>query len=294
MARKKLLSEGEIRQFMKLANLRPISKVRLSEYGMHPGARDEEVEAELGATEDELGAEDELADDEGDELAMADDELAMDDAAGGEMVSMEDFMSALERAIEEVTGEEADVSEEPGEEEEVDMEMDMEMGPEGGEEVELGAEEEMMQEIIRRLMERQKYGGNRGDIPDDDRDDEGHHGRGGKNRETAKEEGEEDFKEGMTDNVHGDRPRAGRKQRKAKRPEDDGPVGAIMTGDDSEVLPDDGSDDAPVRRGRGSHRTNEEVVNEVARRVAARLQAQNRKEQMVDHLAERIMKRLTK
>ncbi len=33
------------------------------------------------------------------------------------MVSMDDFMSALERAIEEVTGEEADVSEEPGDEE---------------------------------------------------------------------------------------------------------------------------------------------------------------------------------
>ena len=43
MARKKLLTEGEIRQFMKLANLRPISKVRLSEMGDHyPGLRDEE------------------------------------------------------------------------------------------------------------------------------------------------------------------------------------------------------------------------------------------------------------
>ena len=136
MARKKLLSEGEIRQFMKLANLRPVGGKRLSEMGGHyPGARDEEMGDELGATEDELGAEDALADEEGAELDAADDELAMDDAGGGEMVSMEDFMSALERAIEEVTGEEADVSEEPGEEEEVDMEAEVELGPEGGEEM---------------------------------------------------------------------------------------------------------------------------------------------------------------
>ena len=43
MARKKLLTEGEIRQFMKLANLRPINKVRLSEMGgmdSMPGDRD--------------------------------------------------------------------------------------------------------------------------------------------------------------------------------------------------------------------------------------------------------------
>ena len=38
MARKKLLTEGEIRQFMKLANLQPIQKARLSEMG-YAGAR---------------------------------------------------------------------------------------------------------------------------------------------------------------------------------------------------------------------------------------------------------------
>ena len=42
MARKKLLSEGEIRQFMKLANLRPIAKGRLSEMG-YPAQRDDEM-----------------------------------------------------------------------------------------------------------------------------------------------------------------------------------------------------------------------------------------------------------
>jgi|18_taG_2_1085343.scaffolds.fasta_scaffold01646_7 hypothetical protein len=45
MARKKLLTEGEIRQFMKLASLRPIGEKRLHELGDYPpmaGARDEE------------------------------------------------------------------------------------------------------------------------------------------------------------------------------------------------------------------------------------------------------------
>ena len=48
MARKKLLTEGEIRQFMKLANLRPIGEERLSEMGggYMAGARDDDEEDE--------------------------------------------------------------------------------------------------------------------------------------------------------------------------------------------------------------------------------------------------------
>jgi len=301
MPRKKLLTEGEIRQFMKLANLRPVAQGRLSEIYDTPGARDEDEELrdELDATEDELGDEDALADEEGAEL----DDMG---AAAGDMVSMDDFMSALERAIEEVTGEEADVSEEPGDEE---VEMDMELGPEG-DEMEMDVEEEpMMEERGRRghgggarsadpeKNKRGKFGGNQGDIPDADRKKKGHYGRGGKTRETAEEEGEEDFNEGIADAKHGDR-RTGRMQRKGKPPEDDAPVGDVMSGDDSEVLPGDDSDDAVVRRSRKSrgHRPDrmEEVVNEVAKRVAARLQSKNQKDQMVDQLAERIMKRLTK
>ena len=192
MARKKLLTEGEIRQFMKLANLRPVGAGRLSEMGGYPGARDEDEELrdELDATEDELGAEDALADEEGDELDAMDDEVAMEDEGGGDMVSMDDFMTALERAIEEVTGEEADVSEEPGEEEEeVEMDAEIEMGPEGGEEVEMEmGEEDMVAEIVRRvqkrIQERRKpHMGARSDdpeaykkgkfgVPDDDDDDD--------------------------------------------------------------------------------------------------------------------------
>ena len=43
MARKTLLSESEIRQFMKLANIKPLQEMGGS-YGMPPGMRDDEDE----------------------------------------------------------------------------------------------------------------------------------------------------------------------------------------------------------------------------------------------------------
>jgi len=244
MARKKLLTEGEIRQFMKLANLRPIGRDRLSEYGMPaPGARDEE-EADMGAAM-EVG--DEMEDPDADPMAdemPEEPDMDMAPEGGGDMVSMDDFMDALERAIEEVTGEEADVSEEPGGEE--DMEMDMELG---GEEPEMAMADEEEEEEPMMEADRGRQG----------------HGGGARSKDPAKN-----------------------KRGKFGAPDPDD--------DDSEVLPDDGSDDSVVRRGRESsgNRTDEAIVNEIAKRVAARLQVQNRKEQMVDTLAERIMKRLTK
>ena len=47
------------------------------------------------------------------------------------------------------------------------------------------------------LEGRQKYGGNKGDMPDADRKKKGHHGKGPKRKETADEEGEVDFKKDM-------------------------------------------------------------------------------------------------
>lgn len=45
------------------------------------------------------------------------------------------------------------------------------------------------------LEGRQKYGGNKGDMPDADRKKKGHHGKGPKRKETADEEGEVDYKD---------------------------------------------------------------------------------------------------
>lgn len=77
MARKKLLSEGEIRQFMKLANLRPIGQERLSEMGDYAGARDEEDDMMGDAPPMEMDAEVEVDADEMDDTEDMDD--AMDD-----------------------------------------------------------------------------------------------------------------------------------------------------------------------------------------------------------------------
>ena len=46
MARKTLLTESEIRRFMKLANMGTVGEAKIQEYGgMKPGARDDELEA---------------------------------------------------------------------------------------------------------------------------------------------------------------------------------------------------------------------------------------------------------
>ena len=133
MARKTLLNESEIRRFMKLANMQSVGTQRLSEmgdYGM-PGQRDEEEEADVemdmadDAPADDMDVDMEL--DVEEEPAMD-----MDDDApvGGAQINLDDFLSALESALEDVTGEEVST----------DMDMDadeeeMDMGEEGGEDL---------------------------------------------------------------------------------------------------------------------------------------------------------------
>jgi hypothetical protein len=56
-------------------------------------------------------------------------------------------------------------------------------------------EEEAHEEVSEEEMKEGTYGGNKGDIPSGDRKKDGHHGKGPKKSETAKEEGEEDYKE---------------------------------------------------------------------------------------------------
>ena len=92
MARKKLLTEGEIRQFMKLANLRPLGQQRLSEmgYGM-PGQRDDDAGAEMDVEMDaEMGDEDMDMDMDagGDaDIEGGDDFAASEPAAGGDAIA---------------------------------------------------------------------------------------------------------------------------------------------------------------------------------------------------------------
>lgn len=279
-------------------------------YGAQPGLRDMPPgEEEDMPPPDEMGGEEDV------EMDM---DMADDPAEGGEMVSMDDFMSALERAIEEVTGEEADVSEEPGDEE---MGMD-DMGDEEG--MEMDDEEPMMEEreaeARRKKREKMK--------------------QSEEEEEKAKDKGKKGFAEGAGHpKGHGASTRAGktdrsdianvvpssgqlkeeeeeleerapRMQRKASdfpsaepgrkfgAPKKEKPIVGPEgegAGEDEEPLRYKGSKGKRSGSGVGIPGvTSEEIVNEVAKRVAEKLQAQNSREQMVDQLAERIMKRLMK
>lgn len=155
MARKTLLTENELRQFMKLANLTPIGQTKLTEFGYNDLEEEEAPPEEL-----EDFAADDLADDslEGDEEAAhdemeADMEMGPDleepaTEGGAGMVAVDDFMAALESALEDVLGEpvSTEMDDELGAEDdleggEMDMEMDVEAGPEELE-VTASAEEE--------------------------------------------------------------------------------------------------------------------------------------------------------
>ena len=158
MARKTLLTESELRRFMKLAELRPVADERIQEMGSYhtPGLRDEEEdeglenpgdlnleeadeESELHATEDELGHEDHVADEEGAELDMADDELAADDAMMDEPAADPGVDAALEAKFAEFMQQVASVAQEV-----LGIDVDVEGGPEdagmdaGMDDVEMG------------------------------------------------------------------------------------------------------------------------------------------------------------
>ena len=166
MARKKLLTEGEIRQFMKLANLRPLGQSRLSEMGAGgygggmPGQRDDDMGDEMPADDMEPEGDEEM---DMDMDMGAEDDMDMDMGAegGGDMVSMSDFMDALEMAIEDVTGEPASVEEAPGEDEEdmdagADMDMDAggDMGGDEDEPMMESNEDKIVAEVARRVAAR--------------------------------------------------------------------------------------------------------------------------------------------
>ena len=162
---KHLLNEAQVRQFMKLAKLEPLAagfveglkevrtgidptpNLQSSRRG-HGRGRDgtsrlEEEEASPEGLEDyaagdlERGHPDEA---EADELEAAD-ELGAEDAAPEErMVSIDDFLSALESTLETVLGDEVEIDSDDLGDEEEELEVDAELAP-GGEEVDVDVEE---------------------------------------------------------------------------------------------------------------------------------------------------------
>tara|TARA_Y100000310_G_C20673691_1_gene811664 strand:+ start:959 stop:1897 length:939 start_codon:yes stop_codon:yes gene_type:complete len=124
MARKKLLSEGEVRQFMKLANLGSLSENYFSNNPLDEQLPPEEEELEMGA-EEAPGAEAPMDD------APFPDEEGAEDLEGGE--ENEELLARVVRAVADELGVEADiegVGDEGGEE----LEVDAELGAPGDEE----------------------------------------------------------------------------------------------------------------------------------------------------------------
>ena len=335
MARKTLLTESEIRRFMKLARMNPLGKGRMQEYGAYPGARDEdeELESELGATEDELGAEDAFAGEEGEEL----------DVEGGEDLSgeLEDMLATGVEALAAAWGIEDRVDVEGGEEVEVEDDVEMDMGPEGGEEFALSAEEEVEEPMMegdpalaqgttrvhpecRGLTgadydECVKAQGQKPGFQASTRSRASRE-RGQYSGPTMKGVTAEGTKKG--ERTEDDEEAYGSPSKREKKTTS-GRGRGEKKGDEAYINEDSGeeegehyehnreADDAHIaaiehhlealKHDRDydtehvdENRRHDAIVNEVARRVARRLAKKSQKEAMADQLAERILKRLTK
>ena len=170
MARKTLLNESEIRRFMKLANMKPVGQERLEEMGGYmsakrddedeePGMRDEMMEQEEEEMDMEMDmdkpAEDPMDEPEMDDMDMDEPEMDMD-AGAGTQINLDDFLSALESALEDVTGEEVSTdmdmeADEGGDDEAADMKMKMDMdmdAPEGDMDMDMGDDEPGMRDMM--------------------------------------------------------------------------------------------------------------------------------------------------
>jgi hypothetical protein len=144
MARKKLLSEGEVRQFMKLANLGPLSENYFTNNPLEEQLPPEEDEMEM-----DMGAEEAPVDDlpPEDEVPMGDEE-GLEGAEPNEAV-----LARVVQAVADELGVEVDVeggAEEGGDELEVDAELEE---PLPGEE-EVPELQEMINKITKRVAKR--------------------------------------------------------------------------------------------------------------------------------------------
>jgi len=158
MARKTLLTESEIRRFLKLASMPAVGDSRLQEMGSLHQEEDESLEEEvedLQALEDEEPLGDEMADLPGEEIggeSEADalgDEMGAEEIGGTDEASVETLVQALVDTIADVTGVPVSMDSSGAEGGEEDVEADLDMGEpaelEGGDELggdELGAVED--------------------------------------------------------------------------------------------------------------------------------------------------------
>lgn len=262
MARKKLLTEGEVRQFMKLANLAPLSENYFSGNSL-----DEVEEEELGELPGEGLPGEEFP---GEELGV-EDEMPLEDEEGLEGAEPnEAVLARVVQAVADELGVEVDVeagAEEGGEEE---LGAELEEPLPGGEEVGLPGEEggvpgeeDLMERAIRRALKEFRMGSPSG-------------------APSPKRRGARTFRAGQAGS-------SGESELEAfGGPEFEAEFGgAELEEPAGECVPgDEECEEAALEE-------HDAIVAEVSRRVAARLSAAKRKDVVAEQLAERIFKRLT-
>ena len=248
MSKKTLLNESQVRQFMKLAKLEPLTPgfvTGLKEGGMyrdededmdeshgrgrgegdagygHPdnntrpkGLTEEEgLEAQADDLEDaeaDMDHADALEDDAAEDLGDID--PAADAEAAGRMVAVEDFLSALESALEDVMGDEVEIdSDEMSAPEEVDVDMGDDAGMEMDVEVE---DEEMLDETGAKRDGESK--GDKGKDKDDPSARDYAHGGDRKGDESKTHKGEKDDTTKKGDELKDDEP-GGRGEKKGDK-----------------------------------------------------------------------------
>ena len=253
MARKKLLTEGEIRHFMKLANLTPLTETYLSEQP--------EMEMDLDVEEGPPAP-------EGDEMPPEMD-MGMEPEEGDVEEEGDPLLDIPEEAREELLGDLVDLladrlgvdaSVEGGEELEVDADIDMEMGEPG-----LPGEEGPPEGMSAELEVGEEEPGMRG-----------------------YQEGQE-IPEGREAERRKDTPRPKRGYASEEEALGPDPTLGGGAGDVGATEPEW----LKKKKEKKVAEEQEAIVAEVARRVASRLVAEKQREDVSAQLAERIFARLT-
>lgn len=166
MSKKSLLNESQVRQFMKLAKLEPLSpgfveglkenygSMRMRDEDELDEAVDEEGDMEMDVDAAEM--EDIADDDEADMEMDAELEAPVDADVGGKMVAVDDFLAALETALESAMGEEVEIESDDLDDEPVDDEPAELEAPVDDELVddEMGADDALMEAVTKRVAKR--------------------------------------------------------------------------------------------------------------------------------------------
>tara|TARA_R110002153_G_scaffold223675_1_gene376276 strand:- start:566 stop:1090 length:525 start_codon:yes stop_codon:yes gene_type:complete len=164
MSKKSLLNESQVRQFMKLAKLEPLSPGFVEglkeNYGSMPGREDEEleeaVEDDMEMEVDPAEMEDVVGDEEADLEMDAELEAPVDADVGGKMIAVDDFLAALETALESAMGEEVEIESDDLDDEPAELEapVDDELAGPAPVGDEMGVDDALMEAVTKRVAKR--------------------------------------------------------------------------------------------------------------------------------------------